>query len=484
MAGKNCGNRAEVRRKTKIVATVGPASRSPERLRELIVAGVDLFRLNFSHGNYDEHRETLTNIRAASEALKTPVAVLQDLCGPKIRITAVDNTRAAIVDGRNVKLMHADGSTSSSETIYVETLNPAQILKPGERVLLADGVMELRVDSVTDDAVSCTVINGGKLRSKAGIAFPDSTYEVSAATKKDFGDLAWGIEHGVDYVAVSFVSDANDIFELRAKMQDAGVRIPIVAKIERRKAIDNIEGIISAADAIMVARGDLGVELPLEEVPLIQKMLIERSNKAGIPVIVATQMMSSMVTSIRPTRAEVSDIATAVLTGTDAVMLSEETAIGENPGECVRYLSRIAKEAEKHFDYDAYQERVRSFAKETVSDAIAFAARAAASKLGACVIISGTESGRTARLIARYRPEQPVFGSSYRTDACRRMCLYWGVFPILVPEAESIRDEVMLALEAVREIEQIPPEETAVMTAGQSVRKTGSTSLMMIHQFE
>jgi len=471
------------KRKTKIVATVGPASKTTERLRELIDAGVNVFRLNFSHGTHDEHLETLQRIRALSEEMGIPAAILQDLSGPKIRISPVDDANAALRDGDTVSLKGSDGKAlSNKDVIFVETLNPADILKPGQRALLADGTMEIKVTAVENGNVTCNIIKGGKLRSRVGIAFPDSDFELSAATKKDFSDLAWGIQHCVDYVAESFVSDAKDIIELRSRMVEAGALIPIIAKIERRKAIENIDEIISTADGIMVARGDLGVEMPLEQVPLIQRNLIIRANKAGIPVIVATQMLASMVSSIRPTRAEVSDVATAVLTGTDAVMLSEETAIGEHPAECVRYLGKIAAEAEKQFDYEGYQRRVHDAEKETVADAVAFAARAAAYKLGASAIISGTESGRTARLIARYRPHQPIYGSSYRPEACRRMCLYWGVVPILVAEASDMNTEMDIALKVVSEIEHLPPKATAIITAGQSTRKTGSTSMMTIQE--
>lgn len=476
--GKAC------RRKTKIVATIGPASRSTDVLKELITAGANVFRLNFSHGTYDEHLENLRNIRAASESVGIPVAVLQDLSGPKIRISPVDETALLLRDQDKVLLKGSDGKTlSDNRVIHVETLDPVKILKAGERVLLADGTMELLVDRVDGDSAECTVIKGGKLRSRVGIAFPDSEYQLPATTKKDFSDLAWGIANGVDFVAESFVSDVDDIVKLREKIIAAKADIPIIAKIERRKALENIDAIVGVADAIMVARGDLGVELPLEKVPVIQRELIRLSNRAGIPVIVATQMLSSMVTSIRPTRAEASDIATAVFSGTDAVMLSEETAIGERPAECVRYLGRIAMEAEKHISFEEFNLRLKDAERENVPESVAFAACAAAHKLNATAIITGTESGRSSRLVAKYRPQAPIYGASYRVEACRRMCLYWGVTPLLVPPADDLEKEICHALKTVCDIEEAPSGAPAIITTGQTMRKTGSTSMMTIRRF-
>ena len=480
-AGPQCIPAGPQWRRTKIVATVGPASQSLETLKELLMAGVNVFRLNFSHGSYDEHFKTLGLIRQAARETGLVAGVLQDLSGPKIRISPVDADKALISDGGKVTLRYATGThVSDRDTLYVEALDPAQIMKTGERVLLSDGTMELIVDAVSSDSVTCSVIKGGTLRSRVGIAFPDSEYQVAAATSKDFKDLAWGIEHGVDFIAESFVSDLEDIVSLRMAMRQKGVNIPIIAKIERRKALDNLDDIVRVADGIMVARGDLGVELPLEQVPMIQKELIERANRAGIPVIVATQMLASMVTAIRPTRAEVSDVATAVLSGADAVMLSEETAIGAHPAECVRYLSRIACEAEKRFDFEDFQERVRVPETETVADAVAYAARAASYKLNASAIVSGTESGRTVRLVARYRPQQPIFGASYREETCRRMSLYWGVEPILVPAADTITQEIGFAVAEIRKRGMLPEGSTIVATAGQTTRTTGTTSMMTV----
>ena len=283
-------------RKTKIIATLGPASRSPERLRELILAGMNVVRLNFSHGSHEEHQETLERVRAASAELNIPVAILQDLSGPKIRITEIEGDYSQIRDGEEIFLQHAKGEKSSSDMLYIETLNPVTFLKPGEQVLLADGILELQCTEVLSDRVRCTVTKGGRIRSRVGIAFPDSDIDLPATTDKDFKDLAWGIKHDIDYVAISFVNTAEDIIKLREEITRQGGHAKIIAKIERKSALRNMKGILEASDGLMVARGDLGLELPLEKVPRVQKRLIEEANYRGIPVIVATQMLISMVT--------------------------------------------------------------------------------------------------------------------------------------------------------------------------------------------
>ncbi|MEY4701823.1 MAG: pyruvate kinase, partial [Pseudomonadota bacterium] len=302
-------DRALSNRKTKVVATLGPSSRSPEKIRELIKAGANVFRLNFSHGSHDEHLAVLSEVRRIASDMGAWVAILQDLSGPKIRISNVEGDYCPIVDGQSIELRVANGSLSNAKAIFVETVNPMQTLHPGHHVLLADGLIELQADEVHSDHVVCTVLKGGRIRSRVGIAFPDSDVDLPATTKKDLTDLDWGIKHGVDYIAVSFVRAASDIIKLRHIINDKGASTGIISKIERRAALENIEEIIQVSDGLMVARGDLGLEVPLEQVPMLQKRLIEESNYRGIPVIVATQMMHSMITSVRPTRAEVSDIA-------------------------------------------------------------------------------------------------------------------------------------------------------------------------------
>lgn len=469
-------------RKTKIIATLGPASRSKERIMQLISAGANVFRLNFSHGSHEEHLQTLNAIRAAAKELNAVVAVLQDLSGPKIRISMVQDDYVNIPDGSEVILEKSHQSISTASHIFVEGLDPAEVASAGEIALLADGIITLRVRSVHGSKVHCTAEKGGRLRSRVGIAFPDSAINLPATTEKDFIDLEWGIEHRIDYVAISFVKNAADIEGIRARINEAGAGLNIIAKIERKQALEFIDEIVEAADGLMVARGDLGLELPLERLPLIQKDLIARGNHRGIPVIVATQMLHSMITSVRPTRAEVSDIATAVMSGADAVMLSEETAIGENPIESVKYLSLIAREAEKSFEFEEYRLRLRDADRQSMPDAVSYAACAAAVKLGALAIIACSRTGTSARLLAKYRPQQALYGVSTSEEALRRMALYWGVQPLLIGEVTNREGEVNRAIEAIGSQLQLSPGSRVVITGGSFVNTPGSTNMMEVRE--
>lgn len=469
-------------RKTKVVATLGPSSRSPEKIKQLIEAGANVFRLNFSHGSHDEHLAVLKDVRRIAAEMGAWIAILQDLSGPKIRISNVEGDFCPISDGQLIELRVAEGGLSNAKTIFVETVNPMQTLHPGHHVLLADGLIELMTESVTQDHVVCRVVKGGRIRSRVGIAFPDSDVNLPATTKKDLTDLDWGIKNGVDYVAISFVRAASDIIKLRHIINDKGASVGIIAKIERKAALENIEEIVQVSDGLMVARGDLGLEVPLEQLPMLQKRLIEEANFRGIPVIVATQMMHSMITSVRPTRAEVSDIAAAVMGGADAVMLSDETAIGEHPAECVRYISRISLAAEQSFAFEEYKLRLRNSDSYTVPDAIAYAACAAAVKTSADAIIACTETGTSARLVAKYRPKQPLYGLSRKDTTLRRMALFWGIRPISFSSAETHDGEIESALQTVQAREGLPNGSRAVVTGGLSTQTPGSTSVLQIRE--
>lgn len=470
------------KRKTKIVATIGPSSRTPEKIRELIEAGANVFRLNFSHGSHDEHLEVLQNVRSIATDMGVHIAILQDLCGPKIRISNVEGDFCPIQDGQKIELRVANGSLSNAEVIYVETVNPMNTVLSGHHVLLADGLIELVTESVASDHVVCRVIKGGRIRSRVGIAFPDSDVDLPATTKKDLVDLDWGITNGVDYVAISFVRSAADVLALREIINQRGSAAGIISKIERRIALENIEEIVKASDGLMVARGDLGLEVALEQVPMLQRRLIEEANYRGIPVIVATQMMHSMITSVRPTRAEVSDISAAVMSGADAVMLSEETAIGEHPAACVGYLSRIALAAEQTFAFEEYKLRLRNSDTLTVPDAIAYAACAASVKTSAAAIIACTETGTSARLVAKYRPQQPLYGLSRQETTLRRMALYWGVKPCSFESAQNHIAETEHALEVVQNLENLPNGSRAVVTGGRSTQTPGATSVLEVRE--
>jgi pyruvate kinase len=473
-------------RRTKIVATLGPASNNPETLESLIKAGVNVFRLNFSHGSHQEHQLNIDKIREAASKLNSSVAILQDLCGPKIRITAVEGDTIQLEDGASVTLRPAaSGSISTTNEIYVETLDPIRFLNVGEPVLLSDGIISLTATSKDSKGVTCKIVKGGKLRSKVGIAFPDSDVDLPATTEKDLIDLAFGVKNKVDYVAISFIRDVSDAHRIRDEIKRLGGDAHIIGKIERKDAIKNLKELCKVCHGMMVARGDLGLELPLEQVPRIQKQIIETCNHAGIPVIVATQMLSSMVTAIRPTRAEVSDVAAAVMQGADAVMLSEETAIGQNPVECVNYLNAIALEAEKTFEFEEYKLRLLGADSSTVSDAVAYASCAAANKVKASALIACTTSGSSVRLLAKYRPQQPLYGSSVFPATLRRMSLYWGVTPISVRNnSQNHLEELTSAINTIRELDCLPSKSRVVITGGIEVNKPGSTSVMEIREIE
>lgn len=471
-------------RRTKLIATIGPASRAPERVRAMIEAGANVFRLNFSHGSHQEHATSLETIRTISKEMGAPVAVLQDLSGPKIRISNVKGDFVEVVTDEIVTLYATHGPCcSSGHDIFVETVNPHAVLEPEQRVLLADGLIELKVHEVSPSGVKCVVVKGGRIRSRVGIAFPDSHVDLPATTDKDLVDLEWGLKNGVDYVAISFVKNGADISRLRKHIAETGGHEPhIIAKIERKVALKNIDEILEEADGLMVARGDLGLDLPIEQVPLVQRQLIEKANYRGKPVIVATQMMHSMITSPRPSRAEVSDIATAVMTGADAVMLSDETTIGEHPVEAVRYLGLISQEAEKAFEFEEYRLHLRDADRETVPDSVAYAACAASLKVGARAIIVLTESGTSARLVAKYRPHQPLYGVSGRENTFRRMALYRGVIPVLRPALTEETSEVQLALECVRENSSLGDSDLIAITGGIASGQAGSTSVLHIRK--
>ena len=472
------------KRKTKIVATLGPSSNSRERIGKLIAAGMDVARLNFSHGTHEQHTEVLKLVRSEAARLERHVAVFQDLCGPKVRIGPVKDGEITIEDGSTVFLRHHTGEEGTASVLFVEAFDPAAVMRPGEKALLADGRIELIANKVTSSEVECVVRSGGTLRSRSGIAVPDSKLDLPCVTEKDKKDVLWAIENDLDYVALSFVGTPKDIFDLRTLMESHGAQIPIISKIERARSLDHLTAIVEASDAVMVARGDLGLELPLERVPSAQRLIIETSNFSGTPVITATQMLMSMVKEIRPTRAEVTDVCTAVRDGTDAVMLSDETAIGEHPVEAVEMLDRILQEAEREYHFERYKPRLKGSDREKVSDAICYAACNAADKISAAAVIACTQSGHTARLMSKYRPQQFLFGATSEKRALARMAPYWGVEPLLITleEESSTEDEIAQAMLALREQYGIKPGSRIVITAGLRSKKSGSTNLMEIRE--
>jgi pyruvate kinase len=464
--------------RTKIVCTIGPASRSPQILRGLILAGMNVARLNFSHGTHAEHLAALREIRRLSRALNRPVAVLQDLSGPKIRVGEVAGGVVTLRPGARFTLTSRRVAGDDKEVSVSYPRLPAEV-RPGDPLLLSDGALELVVVRRTVHDIVCRVITGGPLGSHKGINLPSRSLKVPSLTAKDRKDLAFGIRHGVDYVALSFVRSPGDILEARRFIESRGASIPIVAKIEKHEALERIDEIVSVADAVMVARGDLGVETPLENVPQIQKMLIRKSNQSGKPVITATQMLRSMVDSPRPTRAEVTDVANAVFDGTDAVMLSEETAVGGYPVEAVRTMVKVAEDAEAAFPYEAW---TRKWSAEkpvrTMADAVALSACTLAESIRAACLITFTSSGSTARLVSRYRPACCIAAPTPRSRTYRRLALVWGVVPILSRRLGTADGMIRQARRSVLAARIARKGQNVVITAGVPLGVEGTTNLI------
>ena len=465
-------------KKTKIVCTIGPASGSREVLRELIESGMDVARLNFSHGTYDQHREKVQIIRDLSAELHRPVAILQDLRGPKIRVGDIPDPGVRLEPGQKF-ILTTRKIEGSAEGVSVSYPDLARDVKAGDRILLADGLMELVVRDTTDTDIISEVIIGGMLTSHKGINLPTGTVSVAAITEKDREDLRFGLENDVDYVALSFVRRPEDILELKEIIRAAGKDIPVIAKIEKHEALEHVEEILAACDGVMVARGDLGVEIPLEQVPAIQKMLVEKANAMGKPVIIATQMLRSMVSAPRPTRAEATDVANAVLDGADAVMLSEETASGHFPVEAVRFMVRIIENAEEHFPHDRY---LRMPMGTNVSESVANASCALAHHLHANAIVATTRSGFTATQISRFRPRPTLIALSPEHKTVRRLALYWGCIPSFVEETRNTDERLEKAAVSAIGTGNVKRGDLVVLTTGHPVWAAGTTNMLRVKE--
>jgi pyruvate kinase len=424
-------------RRAKIVCTIGPACDSQEQLERLIRSGMDVARLNFSHGTHEEHGARLANVRAAATACNKPVAALQDLCGPKIRAGKFSRSKPEFLTGSTAWLEEAgENPVEDPSVIPIQYEGLADDLRPGDRVLCDDGQVSLLVTAVESRRVKVTVSGGGLLRDRVGVSLPSRRIRLSALTEKDKADLAFGLRAGVDYVALSFVRDAEDVRLLREICEAWGRPTPIVSKIETPQAIERLEPIIQASDAVMVARGDLGVEIGPEYVPILQRKILHISRQLQKPVIVATEMLQSMVTATRPTRAEASDVATAVFEGSDAVMLSGETATGNHPDLVVQMMSRIVHEAEVSSYYDPAPSEVVG-ERANIAEAVARSACNIAKSIGARMIVAFTESGNTARYASKHRPVVPIIAFSPNETTRRRLALLWGVVPF---PTEVLRD--------------------------------------------
>ena len=465
-------------RRTKIVATIGPATSSPEVLRALIQAGATTLRLNFSHGSHEDHQRNIRSIRQTSFELNQPVGILQDLQGPKIRLGRFETGSIVLEKGDPFILTSRiiPGTPHISSVTY-EPL--AHEVPAGSVILLDDGRVEMRVEKVDRAAgeLYCRTVVGGTLSNNKGVNFPKVYLSIRALTDKDRQDLLFGLDQGVDWVALSFVRNPEDVLEIKEIIASAGKRVPVIAKIEKHEAIEQMEAILSLCDGVMVARGDLGVELPAEEVPILQKRLIATANRLGIPVITATQMLDSMVSSPRPTRAEISDVANAILDGTDAVMLSNETAVGKYPVAAVETMARIAERIER----DKITCNVASDASgRSIPNAISQAVSQIAKQLGAAAIMTLTKTGATARNVSKFRPSTPVLAVTPHVDVARQLQLVWGVRPLLVLDLPSTAQTFQAAISVAQEKDLVSDGDLVVMTAGTLQGVAGSTDLIKV----
>ena len=467
----------DLMRRTKIVATIGPATESAERLRELVAAGATTFRLNFSHGDHSEHAARIATIRQVSTELGIELGILQDLQGPKIRLGRFADGPITLAKGDPFTLTSRDVACNQ-KIATVTYAGLADEVVPGSRILLDDGRVEMVVDSVDkpEQTLFCSVTVGGVLSNNKGVNFPDVQLSIRALTEKDRIDLAFGLKQGVDWVALSFVRNPSDMREIRELIRSHGHNTPVVAKIEKFEAIDQIDDILPLCDGVMVARGDLGVEMPAEEVPLLQKELIRKANSLGIPVITATQMLDSMVSCPRPTRAEVSDVANAILDGTDAVMLSNESAVGDFPVEAVATMAIIARRIER--DYP--QRVLDSHMATTIPNAICQAVSSIARQLNAAAILPLTKGGSTARNVSKFRPSTPILAITSEVSVARQLQLCWGVNPLVVEEQASSTSTFSLAMGKARELGFLRDGDLVVQTAGTLSGISGSTDFIKV----
>ncbi len=470
-------------RRAKIICTLGPATDALDGVTELLEAGMDVARLNFSHGSPADHVRRLRWVRRLAREHGKSIAVLQDLQGPKIRTGALEGGKPVELRANSLLTLTTRARPGNARLISTDFAGLPREVRRGSRILLSDGLIELRVERVTGRDILCRVVNGGELGENQGINLPGVPLRISALTPKDRADLKFAFRHRVDYLALSFVRRAKDILELKQILAQRGRTIPIVAKLEKPEAIERLDEILRVADAVMVARGDLGVELPPEKVPVIQKRVIERANALRVPVITATQMLESMTLHPRPTRAEASDVANAILDGSDALMLSSETATGEFPCEAVRMMARIivATEASPRF---GWVRRRGAGEHLTVPEAICESVAHLTQGLDVRAIAVFTQSGVSARLMSKYRPRVPIFAFSPFAEIRRRIALYWGINPLHMARVKSTDHMVEGAARRLRELGAAKPGDLIAVVAGTPIAHRGTTNLLKLHRIQ
>ncbi|MDF1507012.1 pyruvate kinase [Robertmurraya sp. DFI.2.37] len=470
-------------RKTKIVCTIGPASESVEKLTQLMEAGMNVARLNFSHGDHAEHGQRIKNIREASKKANKNIAILLDTKGPEIRTHNMVNGAIELEAGKTVTISmnEVEGTVDKFSVTYEGLIDDVQT---GAKILLDDGLIGLEVLEIDRSAkeIHTKILNSGTLKNKKGVNVPGVSVNLPGITEKDAKDILFGIEQEVDFIAASFVRRASDVMEIRKLLEENnGTYIHIIPKIENQEGVDNIDEILEVSDGLMVARGDLGVEIPAEEVPLVQKELIKKCNDLGKPVITATQMLDSMQRNPRPTRAEASDVANAIFDGTDAIMLSGETAAGMYPVEAVQTMHNIASRAESALDHKRLLTKRTKAVETNITDAIGQSVAHTALNLAVNAIITPTESGHTARMISKYRPQAPIIAVTYHPSVYRRLALVWGVYPQLGESANTTDDMLDIAVQESLNSKLVKHGDLVVITAGVPVGESGTTNLMKIH---
>jgi len=468
-------------RKTKIVCTLGPSTDKGDVLRQLMQEGMNVARFNFSHGSHEEQKARLDKLVALREELDLPVAALLDTKGPEIRLKELKGGKAELKEGQLFTLALGDfvGDASRVAITYEDLHND---VKAGDRILIDDGLIEMKVVRLDGTDIVCEVINGGMISNKKGVNVPNVELSMPFISETDYSDIVFGIENGFDFIAASFTRTADDILEIRDILEkNGGQEIKIIAKIENQQGVDNIDSIIEAADGIMIARGDMGVEIPLEDVPVIQKDIIAKVYTAGKQVITATQMLDSMIKNPRPTRAETTDVANAIYQGTSAIMLSGETAAGDYPVEALQTMVKIASRTEQDINYMSRLKKRSILTNPDITNAIAHATCTTAMDLNASAIITVSNSGRTARMVSKYRPACPIIGCSVNKDVCRKMSLSWGVTPLLV-ELKHNSDELFdHAVDKAEEMGLIKQGEIVVLTAGVPLGISGTTNMIKVH---
>ena len=467
-------------RKTKIICTLGPSTDKDGVLRELIANGMNVARFNFSHGSHEEHKGRLDLLKSLREELGKPVAALLDTKGPEIRLKDFKNGTEMLEAGQTFTLTTRDVE-GTKEICSITYKDLPQDVAPGGTIMLDDGLIKLQIQTVNDTDIVCTVLNNGKIKNKKGVNVPGVHLSMPYMSQRDKDDIIFGIEQGFDFIAASFVRTAQDVYEIRNLLNEYDSNIRIIAKIENREGVNNIDSILAAADAVMVARGDLGVEIDFTELPGIQKTIIDRSFSFGKPIVTATQMLDSMMVNPRPTRAEISDVANAIYDGTSAIMLSGETAAGAYPVEALKTMSAIAERTEQEGFHLRGRQMDSNPGKISVSDATAHAACLTARDVNAAAIVTVSESGTTARLLSKYRPQQPIIACVMREQVQRQLSLSWGITPLMMSLAHSTDELIEMSTALAKENGYLHNGELAVVTAGVPVGVSGTTNMIKIH---